>query len=220
MASYSLELWEMIDNPLTPLFDFNYDFYCDDDEIKKKFEEKFINHYYYHEMGCETHRRWTQMLKSRLNLIMPYYHQLYITELRTKDIDFMLNKDLREELIRTVDGVRESDTTTKGTGTSSDQSTANGKISSITDGVASANLKDGYLTGVNQNTSINTTNSQTNTTNQNTETDKQTEKSIFTSQGNIGVTSSAELLMKWREVIINIDKMIIDDCRDLFMLVY
>ena len=43
MASYSMELWEMVDNPLTPLFAFNYDFYCDDLEVKKKFEEKFIN---------------------------------------------------------------------------------------------------------------------------------------------------------------------------------
>ena len=41
MASYSMELWEMVDNPLTPLFDFNYDFYCEDIKVKKKFEEKF-----------------------------------------------------------------------------------------------------------------------------------------------------------------------------------
>ena len=72
MASYSMELWEMVDNPLTPLFNFNYDFYCDDLEAKKKFEEKFINHYWLHEIGCETPARWNQMLKSRLNLIMPY----------------------------------------------------------------------------------------------------------------------------------------------------
>ena len=54
MASYSMELWEMAENPLTPLFAFNYDFYCDDLEVKKKFEEKFINHYWLHEIGCET----------------------------------------------------------------------------------------------------------------------------------------------------------------------
>ena len=71
MASYSMELWEMVDNPLTPLFAFKYDFYCDDLEAKKKFEEKFINHYWLHEIGCETPARWNQMLKSRLNLIMP-----------------------------------------------------------------------------------------------------------------------------------------------------
>ena len=34
------------------------------------------------------------------------------------------------------------------------------------------------------------------------------------------VASSAELLQKWREVLINIDEMIIKDCHDLFMQVY
>ena len=29
-----------------------------------------------------------------------------------------------------------------------------------------------------------------------------------------------ELLERWREVLINIDQMIIDDCKDLFMLIY
>ena len=39
-------------------------------------------------------------------------------------------------------------------------------------------------------------------------------------KGNIGTTSSAELLSKWREVLINIDRLIIDECKDLFMLIY
>ena len=100
MASYSMELWEMADNPLTPLFAFKYDFYCDDLEVKKKFEEKFINHYWLYEIGCETPARWNQMLKSRLNLIMPYYRQLYQTELASQNIDFLLNTDLKESTTR------------------------------------------------------------------------------------------------------------------------
>ena len=112
MASYSMELWEMVDNPLTPLFNFNYDFYCDDLEVRKKFEEKFINHYWLHEIGCETPARWNQMLKSRLNLIMPYYRQLYQTELASQNIDFLLNKDLTESTTRELSGV-ENDTGNK-----------------------------------------------------------------------------------------------------------
>ena len=49
---------------------------------------------------------------------------------------------------------------------------------------------------------------------------KQTETNTLTSKGNIGVTSSAELLEKWRKVIINIDELIINECSDLFMQVY
>ena len=39
----------------------------------------------------------------------------------------------------------------------------------------------------------------------------------FTSRGNIGVTSSAELLEKWREVIIDIDNEIIEGADKFFM---
>ena len=48
----------------------------------------------------------------------------------------------------------------------------------------------------------------------------QSETITLKSQGNIGVTSSAELLEKWREVLINLDEIIIEDCRDLFMQIY
>ena len=46
----------------------------------------------------ETVGRFQHRLKTKLNKIMPYYKQLYETELRSKDIDFMLNKDLIETL--------------------------------------------------------------------------------------------------------------------------
>ena len=58
MAKYSMEVGEMMENPLTPLFHFDYDFYCDDQLVKKKFEQKFIDHYFFYEIGCETHARW------------------------------------------------------------------------------------------------------------------------------------------------------------------
>ena len=224
MASYSMELWEMVDNPLTPLFAFKYDFYCDDLEVKKKFEEKFINHYWLHEIGCETPARWNQMLKSRLNLIMPYYRQLYQTELESKGINFLLNKDLVEEFTRELVGNRQDNGTSETKSTGSDTSTGEniGKVSNINDGVASASLSNDYLTGVSQDNHTN--NSQTNLTGSakstNNTDNNERETTRLVSQGNIGVTSSAELLQKWREVLINIDEMIIKDCRDLFMQVY
>ena len=247
-----MELWEMVDNPLTPLFAFNYDFYCDDLEAKKKFEEKFINHYWLHEIGCETPARWNQMLKSRLNLIMPYYRQLYETELASQNIDFLLNKDLTESTTRELSGV-ENDTgnkrltnevsqnltstsTSNGEFSSTNQSTGNHKTSQLNDGVSNASLEQGYLTGVSRDDLTNTDNQQSESTTKNNqqltdsgtqsqeETNRrentQTETITFKSQGNIGVTSSAELLQKWRDVLINIDEMIIKECRVLFMQVY
>ena len=54
----------------------------------------------------------------------------------------------------------------------------------------------------------------------NNENENQTETTTLISRGNIGVTSSAELLKQWREVLINIDNMIIEECSDLFMSIY
>ena len=120
--------------------------------------------------------------------------------------------------------------------TSSSQSTGNHKTSQLNDGVANASLEQGYLTGVSRDDLTNTDNQQSQTSSNNhqqstgrgtqsqEETNRrentQTETITFKSQGNIGVTSSAELLQKWREVLINIDEMIIKDCHDLFMQVY
>ena len=284
MANYTMTLYEMVENPHTPIFNFNYDFYCDDMKAKKNFEEKFINHYWLHEIGAETPGRWNQMLKAKLNLIMPYYRKLYETELASQDINFLLNKDLHETFIREIDtenqlsGTNTTNHNSSGTNSFSQTGSTNStnsmsqsatssstnsteqngtttnthKESAINDGVAMATLSDGYLTGTSSDSGTSTNDSTSSSTSENESTasssstddnetsgtsnsidsvetsgtssqtgnEKMVEKTDLLSQGNIGVTSSAELLQKWREVLINIDEMIIKDCRDLFMMIY
>lgn len=240
MAKYSMEISEMIENPLTPLFHFDYDFYCDDQLVKKKFEQKFIDHYFFYEIGCETHARWSQMLKARLNLIMPYYKQLYETELKSKNIEFLLNKDYTETFIRELDrtnqdmnqvsGSTEVTMSNQGTTTDTKNSTNTSKSSSLNDGVVSASLEHGYLTQVGEekgqlsSTTTSDDSSESHTTNsqslQSNGEMGERESHTIIGKGNIGTTSSAELLSKWRGVLINIDRLIIDECKDLFMLIY
>ena len=224
MANYTMTLYNLIENPLTPVFNFDYPFYCDSEQVKKNFEQKFINHYFFHEIGAETYARWEQMLKAKLLVRMPYYTQLYQTELESKGINFLLNKDLVEEFPRELVGNRQDNGTSETKSTGSDTSTGEniGKVSNINDGVASASLSNGYLTGVSQDNHTN--NSQTNLTGSakstNNTDNNERETTRLISQGNIGTTSSAELLEKWRNVLINIDEMIIKECRDLFMTIY
>lgn len=210
MSSYTLEL-RHIDQTFK-VFNFDYDFYTNSDIIKSKFEQKFIDEYYFHEIGQETVARFQHRLKTRLNKIMPYYKQLYETELAAKDINFLLNKDLTETFERVVTGESSSINDL----TVSDQGETNNKESNIENGNASLELENGSLTNVSKTSLTNNTNSN-NTSRDNT---NQNEITTLKSQGNIGITSSAELLDKWRSVIINIDQMIIDACDDLFMQVY
>lgn len=204
MASYTIEVRTLVNNPFTQPFNFDYDFYTDDLTMKKDFEQKFIDCYYFHEIGCETFERWQHMLKARLKLKMPFYKQLYESELESKKLNFMLNKDLRETFIREVNEESQSNSQSMGTGTF--------KESSLNDGVAVVNLSEGNQTTENMNTSSGDVSSEG--------TNKQQEKTELISQGNIGVTSTAQLLKEWREVMINLNQIIIEDCQDLFINIY
>ena len=218
------------------MFNFDYPFYIDDEEAKTKFEEKFMLYYWNCEIGFETFARFQKALQARLTIKMPYYQQLYETELEAKDINFLLNKDLRETFTREIDTENETTGTNHTQQTSTNESSLNQegtstnthKESSISDGVSTSSLVDGYLTGVSSdngsNNTTGTSNSSDNLTSEGTlsqsENGKTVEKTDLLSQGNIGITSSAELLQKWRDVLINIDEIIIEDCRDLFMRIY
>lgn len=234
MAKYTLELRKLENN----LFDFDYPYY--EEEAKCYFEEKFLNHYYFHEIGFETIARFKQQLRAYFLRVMPYYKQLYEIELRCKDIDFMLNKDLKETFIRELEENEINNlltsqnevgnTSTNINNNESNNSTNNTKESAIGDGIASVKLEDGYLTNSSQSTDDYDSNSSTmsktdnksnlNINNTGDKNNKQKEKTELISQGNIGVTSSAELKQKWMDVTINLDEKIILGARYLFMYIY
>ena len=285
MASYTMTLAEMMNNGLTQnIFPTTYDFYIDDAQARKTFEDKFIKHYYYREIGFDSPFMFIQKLESHLLLNMPYWKQLYETELESRNINFLLNKDLLETFTREIDTENE----TSGTNTTSQNSTGtnsfnqtgstkstnsmtqsatssltnsteqNGtttnthKESSINDGVAVASLSDGYLTGTSSDSGTTTNDSTSSSTSDNeseasssstdnnettgtsnstdsvettgtssqTGNEKMVEKTELVSKGNIGITSSAQLLKEWRDVLINMDKIIIESCNGLFMKIY
>ena len=69
MAKYTIELDSMVRDKNFNLFSFEYDFYTDDINIRKKFEQKFIDRYRFHEIGFETVARFKHYLKTTLNEI-------------------------------------------------------------------------------------------------------------------------------------------------------
>lgn len=223
MSKYTLELFRMLQDKNFELFDFDYDFYCDNEGIKRNFESKFKQQYLFYEIGTETVQRFKIMLQTKLNIIMPYYKQIYETELRVEEIDFMLNKDYTETQIREIRSTNKNNVTSQNTveNTTSNNSIDNIKESNINNGISNVSLKKG-VTGMSETKNkFDSSDNSVNNSNQNS-LNENIEKEIFTNvgKGNIGVTSSAELLKNWRETILNIDKMIIDECYDLFMLVY
>ena len=213
MARYSIELRTIKETANYNLFDFEYELY--DNNLKPLFEEKFFEYFYFEEIGYPTVQRFKHMLKSKLHMIMPYYKQLYETELRTKEIDFMLNKDLTETFVRDLTSNATANSTVESTGSNSgindgfQANTPQSKLVQDIEHYMSSATRDKTSSNYNDN---NSSNSSTNNTGR--------EETTLVSKGNIGVTSSAELLQKWREVLINIDELIFEDMQDLFMMVY
>ena len=77
MANYTIELRTILENNVN-IFDFNYPIF--DESYRAKFEENFINHFYYREIGFETISRFKHHLKTELNILMPYYNKLYTSQ--------------------------------------------------------------------------------------------------------------------------------------------
>ena len=208
MSKYTMEINQLVNSVDFTLFDFDYNLY--DNELKSAFEKKFIDHFYFYEIGLTPIARFKKALQIKLNDIYPYFNQLYQTELRCNDIDFMLNKDLKEQYTRELIGnssVNQSSTSTSNdTSLNINNDTPQNKIDDL----------DQFMTSASKNTD----NSTMNSSGTNSAENNSTETYSLVSQGNIGVTSSAELLEKWRNVLINIDQLIFDECNDLFMLIY
>ena len=224
MSNYTIELRFLNNPPMTTLFDFQYDYYMKglvSDEVynqkKKDFENKFLEFYYFDEIGYKTPDRFKQRLKNYLDMGFKKWQERYNTELEVQkqNINFLLNKDLIEE--RITEGNATGNSSTTSTSTTNNNTTANNKntVNDTPDTrfTSTENFATSITTDETSSNSSNTGNGETtNTSNQNSNVNER-----FISKGNIGVTSSAELLEKWREVIIDIDNEIIEGAEKFFM---
>lgn len=215
-SKYTLQLYYIYKDDSYNLFDQPYNLY--NNELKPYFEEKFFQHFMFYEIGFDNINIFKQHLISTLNDIYPKYKQLYETEIRCQNIDFMLNKDLKESYIRKLNGESEGNSqatsTSDNTSNSNDLSIANDTPQNKVDDL------DKYMTSASKSNSNSTNNSTSNANNTIKNKSNNTEEYELISQGNIGVTSSAELLEKWRNVLINIDLMIFKELENLFLFVF
>lgn len=210
MSKYTVQLRNYIETG-GKVFDFKYPIF--DEVYREVLESNIINHYYFSEIGFETIAQFKHFLKTRMNIIMPYYNQLYETEkLITKD-DYNINLNSVETHNRTVDHTSNesshSDTTANETNTDKNifSDTPQAKLQGL-DYATSLNDRDG---------SSEVTSTGDGTTDV---TGKTTETTEIKLTGGGGVRYNSDVLMEWRKTFINIDKMIIGELQDLFMNIY
>lgn len=243
------------------IFNFNYPIW--NESYKTTLETKILKHYFNKEIGMETVGLWKLYLEERLNLIMPYYNQLYetasknydyMTDVNSTEIytatksnnevaDFTLSgnltgstTDIGKDIINTVSknidtGTRDSNNTINKKNLESDLPQANYANldygTQLTEGNQSETMHD----STNQTTNFtndsmadrnNTTNAKQDTTqaSKNIVNNSGDETYTRTRKGAFGGKSLTQLMLEYRESLINIDNMIINELSDLFMLIY
>lgn len=233
MGNYTLEIGQ-IEKHGGKIFDFYYPFY--DESHRAEFERKFLLHFRYNEIGQETLQRFKYMLQDVLTTNAPKYQHYYNTWLVAKDLKWQYNKDYIEENQRVLDSI--DNTTSNSQSETESLSSAHNQTDDITDNTSKfsdtpqgklENL-DGYLTNATVDRTEDVLTSDTNSSdssssqsnNSSSRTGKDVETTTNKQYGNIGVTSSAYLVEGWNKMAIwfNIDKIIFDDCEELFMGIY
>lgn len=204
---------ELISAHYEEIFDSDIPFY--NDTIKKDLCNKILRHYYMYEIGFETPALWKLYLNEKMRLIMPYYNELYRT--------FAIKYDPLNNYSMTTEKRIKDDSTIKNDGT--DSSTNNDTMDSDTTTKNSdypqgnAAINDDYLSSVsaskNHSHSDLHNESETHSTikNDGLRTESETVK------GNNSFTQT-QLLVEYRSAIMNVEKQIIDELRNLFLTIY
>ena len=214
------------------IFSFNYP--MTNTDYKPILENKILWHYYMREIGLESVGLWKFHLADKMNMIMPYYDALYASA----DLEFNplndVNYEIRHAGTKGENTTKSETQTTTGSGTHTDYGTDQG---SDTNWIYENDTPQGgistlenltYLSSARKQTDANSLAHSYTKTDQTTQGNtlsgtgslSGTDSYINTIAGKMGTVSYSKMLLEYRETLINIDAMIIEELADLFMNIY
>ena len=194
MAKFTVELGVIIKSgfPLDlqsyPIFDESY---------REGLNNKIIRHYWFREIGFETAALFRDRLAMTMAEIMPYYNQLYKSQLIA--VDPMVTHRLIRELGRTENNTGSSNVSADGKTVYSDTPQGLLSIGDIEDELYASNAS---------------------IANSNTDSSASENRSANESEtffGNTSGKSESELLIQYRKTFLNIDMEVIKELEPLFM---
>ena len=183
---------------------------------RQELNTKILSYYRFREIGQETVGRWLFELETALAEIMPKYNQLFYSA--DQDFNPIYNVDYNKVMFRdrsnTDKGTTSANTTDSADGKSVNSQTPQNQLNISSSDIDSVQYADEASwtasNGSSQSSGTTTNNGQEN------------ESIVENTKGNFGVVSAQDLILKYRETILNIEQMIIHDPRieELFMLIY
>lgn len=234
----------IIQSALFSVFDF--DFPIASENHRQELETKILKNYYFRQICCEDVEEWKLRLSNKLNLIMPYYNELYQSKAYLVDFmdDVNYSRTVSEDTARTgMENTRSTQETESSVAANSNESDINTARTKGKNVDRFSNTPQGSLEGIENNTYLTTADIQdstgetqnvgSNARNSNSETSGSSTGSVDTVntdngkrnmvesvKGKMGTKSKAEMVMEYRRAIINIDNEIVNRLSDLFLTTY
>lgn len=185
---------DILDKAVPKVFDFEWPIF--DEDYRVPLEKKILRYFYTREIGCETYGLWKLMLQNKLCEIMPYYNQLYKSELLMAGVNPLTDVDYTKTGNRKDEGADTRTTEREGTDNTETAATSKDVKAATTSGNDSTSVHDnqthikkysdtpqGSLTGVEKGTYL--TEAEYNTDSDDTNT-------VVTTTGKEDVTDTVE----------------------------
>lgn len=211
MSNYTVELRKiderLIDDALShyPIFS---------EEYRSTLNSKIKTHFWFNEIGHETVDIFIFQLRVKMNEIMPYYNQMYESELTKRDPFLtvrMTSKNTSNGSTRTT-----GETSEHGSSTSSTDAKSRAVQSETPQVMLSGN--GDYATGAADSTSLTGVKSSSTSGGSQSTTSSSDGSGTATQEGFSG--SMASLIQAHRDAIVNVDMMVIAQLEPLFMYVW
>ena len=224
---------KIIASAIPKIFDFKFPIF--DEKYRNVLETKIIRHYYTREIGAETVGLWKHWLNTKLNEIMPYYNQLYKSELL--EFNPLYDVDISREHTSTSNGTKKDTGETTGTATTEEtgrlegtgtntnknsnyySDTPQGGVSNLENlkYLTNATLDSFNGTATTTNNTVNNGSTSTSGLTKNDSIINNTEQYLEQVRGKQGSSSYAKMLEEYRATFLNIDMQIINELSNLFM---
>ena len=181
-----------------------------DEAYRETLNNKIVRRYFMYEIGAETAGLFRLFVRDAMFLIMPYYNQLYLSEITAKGIQPLI--DHARTITETASGTASNTANTNATSASTGQDVFSDTPQSA---LNLENIKDGKYA-----TTADFTNASTSDTGKSSSTGTYDNKLSRTKTGHD--KSESELLLLWRETFVNIDREIVehDAVRECFMMIW
>lgn len=205
MPTFTMELWRVdelykgaIGLDSYPIFNEQY---------RADLNKKIKDHYHNREIGHETAGMFIFALRRRMNEIMPYYNELYKSQIL--EFDPLVTMDV----LTTNEGT--SDTTTSASGTNTSVTNSNSGSRAVTSEVPQTMLagNEDYATSAVDTNGASLAEGTTNESNSG----EAKENTANTSHSKGYQGNPSLLIQEYRRTLLNIDMLIIDELSDLFM---